>query len=287
MVNITGQTFIFKLHVTFNSAVSRYDEMPVMNYFDSFEKCPAPKGKYEKMVPYYCVLNVFIDEPTPQSRLFGFMKKFSSDSNKHFKHDKLKRGVCMQTCVELHEFLDQRAMDYKNDDTPIVEEGLRPDIGLMRIYNRLCNICINRNLDEKFKLRAKTSIDYCLEKEQVTVTTVADTIFFVLSSLILFLIVASAVFQKFRNRPKVDRVFARLRRTKRWLDVFNVRENFWKLMENDQNDLDSVTCLHASKIVIMFLFVFIQVYRHIASMPFTNPIYVEQVRKRKLCVNQS
>lgn len=151
-----------------------------------------------------------------------------------------------------------------------------PSGGMANIYNKLCNVCINKNLMDKYGLVAKTSVDYCVMKDEKLPLDHLDLVFVGCSVLILILIALSALLARNKN-PNALQNF---KRTKKLLNAFDVRDNLKKLMSNS-NDVSSVynTKLQALKVLIMFLFVIAQTYRHIASMPFMNPSYVEKVTK--------
>jgi hypothetical protein len=94
--------------------------MPKLFEFDDVNDCPSPKGRFsDKFVPEYCVLNVEIESPRNNSKLFKYIKKFSANNKQHFNHAHLKRGICMQTCFEVHEQLAEQFKKYKNEDSPI------------------------------------------------------------------------------------------------------------------------------------------------------------------------
>jgi hypothetical protein len=98
--------------------------MPKLFEFDDFKKCPPPKGRFnDQFVPQYCVVTVDIDSGRNNTKLLSFINHFSANSKQHFNHRNLKRGVCMQSCFEVHEKLGDRFRDYKNDDSSIQSDG--------------------------------------------------------------------------------------------------------------------------------------------------------------------
>lgn len=253
--------------------------MPALYEFDSFDNCPRPAGQFEKLVFDYCVVSLEVDESKSSKRAFNVINKFSQNVTKNFRHDRLKRGMCLSPCLELNEKLQAELNKYLNDDSSLSVYSQNADKleVFLSTINKILNVCINKDLSDTFGLMAKTKIDFCIDRSQPTPLDVIDHIFIASVSSIFFLIVIACVYERFQHRPRVISVFSRFHRTKRVIESFNVRQNWRKLLESDSSDLDCLTRFHASKFVLMFLFVFTQVYHHIASMPFANPIYVEQV----------
>lgn len=244
---------------------------------DSFDSCPTVTGTLEASAPHYCILSVNIDDSKGNSKLYDFIKKIS-EKKLNFKHDRLKRGICVKTCLDLHEKLDD-PNKYKNDDAQVV--GINPVDGMMNAYNKAMNVCINKKLKDKHGLLARTSIDNCVGKNQLKTLDYTEIViekaFISAFSLVIFLLVASLTYEWFKLTPRVVNFSKRFTRTRRLLDVFSVKQNWKKLVGGEPNDLADLSSLHASKLLIMFLFVIAHVYRVIVAMPFANPQDVEKV----------
>lgn len=247
--------------------------MPRLHHLQDFDECPPPKGRFENMVPEYCFINVHVQVPENKS-LYDYIQDVSSDSKQSFNHLELTRGICMQSCFEVHEKIKDY-MDYKDDDAPI--HGGEENILFGNIYNKLCNICINKDLKDNYGLMAKTQIAYCIDKKNRGQLDFVDIAFLISFGVVLLMIPLSMLYERNQDNPKVSRIFNRLSRTKNFIKAFSIKQNWKKLVDVSSNDLGDVACLHGLKIVLMFLFVFSQVYRHIVSSPFANPITVEKV----------
>lgn len=81
--------------------------MPPLNKFEDFDACLQVYGDDAK----FCYVRTAI-KPNPSSQLYKFMMKFSSNQKQHFRHDKLTRGVCINTCQELLAELGSSAREY-------------------------------------------------------------------------------------------------------------------------------------------------------------------------------
>lgn len=252
--------------------------MPRLHEFDDYDGCPAPNGRFEGKVPDYCVISVHVTEPSEKSRLYNFIKNFSSMRKQHFNHTELKRGICMQTCFEVHEKLGDYSK-YQNENSPIFGEQAGGAAGIRNIYNKLTNICINKKLMEKYGLSPSiSSIDYCVAKNESNPFDIVDYLFMVCFVAVALVITLAAFYERKKNGERVAKFFERFRRTRKFVNAFSLQQNWRLLMESDSNENRNLVNLHALKVLIMFSLVFIQVYRHIASLPFANPIDIEKVK---------
>lgn len=82
--------------------------------FDDYEKC---FGLYEPAA-LYCVVNSFI-KPDTKSHLYNLIDKFSSNRKQHLRHDKLQRGICINSCMELVQKLGRDADKYFVEEFPM------------------------------------------------------------------------------------------------------------------------------------------------------------------------
>lgn len=80
-------------------SATKYYKMPLLNKFDDFDACMQVYAAEAK----YCYVKTAI-KPDPSSDLYNYIVEYSSFQKQHFRHDKLARGICINTCEEL---LDQ------------------------------------------------------------------------------------------------------------------------------------------------------------------------------------
>lgn len=59
----------------------------------------------------YCYIRTAL-KPDYTSELYNFIDEFSSRKKVHFRHDKLTRGVCINTCQQLIAEMGSAADDY-------------------------------------------------------------------------------------------------------------------------------------------------------------------------------
>lgn len=93
---------------------SEYYRMPMLYNFDDYEQC---MGLFEDEA-LYCVVNSYI-KPDDTSNLYNYMMEFSSNGKQHFRHDKLQRGLCTNTCMKLIDNLRANSEKYYVDEFPL------------------------------------------------------------------------------------------------------------------------------------------------------------------------
>ena len=88
--------------------------MPTLNRFDDYHKCMGTYGENA----LYCVADTFI-KPDSSSELYKFIKEYSRDTKKHFRHDNLVRGLCVNSCEKIVNKLGSKADEYYVEKFPI------------------------------------------------------------------------------------------------------------------------------------------------------------------------
>lgn len=145
---------------------------------------------------------------------------------------------------------------------------------MLILFNKLCNICINKDLTDSYGLSAKTSIDYCVMDNEPFEIDSLDLVFLICLGTILFLIIVAEVFARKKSNDSLQN----FKRTRKLLESYYLRDSLRKLLETSVPSKNStiVSC-QALKVLAMFLFIVSQTYRNITSMPFANPYDVEKV----------
>jgi hypothetical protein len=69
--------------------------MPQLNKFDDFDACMQVFDDKAR----FCYVRTAI-KPDPSSELYNFIWEFSKKKKQHFRHDKLTRGICINTCTQ-------------------------------------------------------------------------------------------------------------------------------------------------------------------------------------------
>lgn len=79
----------------------KYFQMPILNKLDDYDACM----EVHKEKARYCIVRTAI-KPDLSSENYNFIVEFSSRKKQHYRHDKLIRGVCLNTCQKLLNELD-------------------------------------------------------------------------------------------------------------------------------------------------------------------------------------
>lgn len=88
--------------------------MPTLNRFDNYHECLGTFGNEA----VYCVADTFV-KPDQDSEVYKFIKEFNKDTKKHFRHDNLVRGLCVNSCKQIVEKLGIKQEDYYVEKFPI------------------------------------------------------------------------------------------------------------------------------------------------------------------------
>ena len=80
--------------------------MPELNKFENYDACMGTFGREAK----FCYVKTAL-KPDKSSKLFNFIEEFSSNKKQHFRHDKLARGICINTCRKIIDDLGQPAAE--------------------------------------------------------------------------------------------------------------------------------------------------------------------------------
>lgn len=89
--------------------------MPNLYQFDDFEKC---LGDINEKTTLYCVVNSYI-KPDANSELYNLIANFSSNRKQHLRHDKLQRGLCLNSCKKVVQSLGDESQKYLVEKFPM------------------------------------------------------------------------------------------------------------------------------------------------------------------------
>lgn len=90
---------LVKLNKTFSTlsvSVEKYYKMPPLNFFEDYDECMGVHGSGAT----YCYVQTIIT-PDKSSDIYQQIETFSSLKKQHFRHDKLTRGICIDSCEKL------------------------------------------------------------------------------------------------------------------------------------------------------------------------------------------
>ncbi|CRK98581.1 CLUMA_CG012117, isoform A [Clunio marinus] len=274
IICLTGLMFIVEFE---ELSRSDYFKTPRLASIDDFEECKSLESDSDLKSPLYCMVKAVIDHPTKRSTPYSTITEYSSYSNQYFNHRILTRGICMKKCHEIHEKMNETEKaekKYLNDNSLIVGDGVTPAIAKLNAINKICNVCVNKELLDNYGFIAKTKIDYCITENEERSFDLVHYLFIAGLSTILFFFLSSLIYERYKDYPRVQKIFINAKSFKALFKAFSIQENWNQLTRVTKNE--DYTALEPFKCVILFMLVFSYVYRHIASMPFANPIYIEE-----------
>lgn len=79
--------------------------MPKLYLMDDYDLCMDKDN-----LTIYCITTVII-KPNASLELWEYIDQFSRNRKKHFRHDRLQRGVCVNKCQVLLEDVDQETLE--------------------------------------------------------------------------------------------------------------------------------------------------------------------------------
>lgn len=85
--------------------VNEYYKMPKLYLMDDYDLCMDKDN-----LTIYCITTVII-KPNATLELWDYIDQFSRNRKKHFRHDRLQRGVCVNKCQVLLEDMDQDTLE--------------------------------------------------------------------------------------------------------------------------------------------------------------------------------
>ncbi|KAG5683777.1 hypothetical protein PVAND_013041 [Polypedilum vanderplanki] len=270
---VASLTWLFKDDENFDSVY--YNSIPKLYKMDNFDECS--KTTYPTDFPkQYCIINVNIVSKDDEKKI-SELKKFSQSKKFRFNHLLLKHGVCMNSCLNLHTAMKDNFDSYLNDKRVFSEAPLAEGRKIM--LNKLANVCINKELMDYYGVKAETSVDYCVYDDLTHDNY--NKLFFIFVFGFIFMSTIAAVYEIYKDRPKVSKKLENWKRVRRYLTAYSIKRNWQALISDNVPNLEldnelNIVRLCGIKIFLMFLFVISQVYRQITAMPFSNPINIEK-----------
>ncbi|XP_055628631.1 nose resistant to fluoxetine protein 6-like [Toxorhynchites rutilus septentrionalis] len=224
--------------------LEQYYRMPKLHAYDDYDEC---LDAYDTQEPVYCVARSII-KPENQSELWRFIKDFSSDTYRHFRHDHLDRGLCVEGCRRLVSQLDNETANqlyvekFDIDFPYIISAETFENVHQDQVhYGRLINICENYILRKVYNLTAYTEIEYCTRPVQQLNVDLLDMSFVGISMLLVFLVIASSLLDyklkskdakndHYKNNIASDRTML--------LTSFSLKRNWYRLTSRSKDQLN-------------------------------------------------
>ncbi|XP_062550135.1 nose resistant to fluoxetine protein 6-like [Armigeres subalbatus] len=271
-----GDTFI---------ELDQYYRMPRIYAYDDYDECFT---MYESPDPVYCVARSVI-KPDNQSELWKFIQDFSSDTYRHYRHEHLDRGLCVERCRKLVASLDNETIQQLNvgkfdiNFPYIIKSEVFEDVNVHQdraLYGQLINICENYILRKVYNLTAYTEIEYCSRPTQQIDVDILDLSFLVITMILICLVITSTWFDARMNKSKnVDHYLADIPCKKTMIYTsFSLKRNWYRLISRSKDQLNEDLRFFQT---FRFLTFFLVIMGHCSDMFAVTPISNTFERERE------
>ncbi|XP_001970714.3 nose resistant to fluoxetine protein 6 [Drosophila erecta] len=260
-----------------------YRQMPPLYYLDDYDLC------LDNHSGTYCLVYVEI-LPNASSALWHQIDQVSQDSKHRFRHDRVFRGVCLESCkqsindlsefteYEEEEILDKELISYYNK---VHRRESNSDRALL--YKEVVNSCLNYNFGEKFSLRSRNHIEYCVSASDMDLKLdLLDLTFYGILVLIIIITLCSSLLDyrlSQMNSPKTENFYREppKSRRKRLLTSFSVLRNYHRLVEPYNSDFSrEVSFFDGFRVIGVFVVILGHTLMVFMTVPIENPEFFEQ-----------
>ncbi|KMY91834.1 nose resistant to fluoxetine protein 6 [Drosophila simulans] len=258
-----------------------YRHMPALYKLDDYDLC------LDNQAGTYCLVYVEI-LPNASSALWHQIDQVSQDSKHRFRHDRVFRGVCLENCkpsinnlseFEKEEILDKELISYYDKVHRRDETNSDRDL----FYKEVVKGCLNHKFSEKFSLRTRSLIEYCVSASDKDLKLdLLDLTFYGILVVILFITLCSSFLdyrlrkmssqksEGFYREPLKDR-------RQRLLTSFSVVRNYHRLVEPYNSDFSrDVSFFDGFRVIGVFVVILGHTLMVFMTVPIENPEFYEQ-----------
>ena len=182
--------------------------MPKLFSYEDYDKCVDETDNE----PPYCLVRTII-KPENSSKLWQFIEKFSNDTKRHFRHNNLDKGICVNRCKKLVATLSNETREsLLVNRFPIdfaytfKDEWYKDSKEYKEKYEELINICVNYELKRDYNLTAYSSIELCKRRNDEIGVDLLDVIFIIIVLIVLALVALSSWYDGTMN-VKDERIY--------------------------------------------------------------------------------
>lgn len=208
--------------------------MPMLNSYSNYKSCVSAYTDQFK----YCVTHVYI-EPNASSEVWKEIDEFSAYTYQHYRHDVLKRGVCMNDCVKMVQSLEEsQKMELSSSNFTVIQPypakiGQEiPEISWTEEDLENVTICNNVELEQFYGLRSVSRISFCLTETSESKNSKSrkngdklDYRFMMVASILLALVMNTTLINAISHDESNDSFSTKL------LSCFDAKKNFSMLMK--------------------------------------------------------
>ncbi|XP_058465293.1 nose resistant to fluoxetine protein 6-like [Malaya genurostris] len=271
------------LTASFN--MTEYYQLPKMYKYDDYDQCMREFD----VKAVYCLVDTTI-KPNSTATIWPLIQKFSNDSKRSFRHDRLQRGLCMNWCSKMMAKYDRGTqMKYYlpgfNESSEITFDPntFRQALQWRQKYRKLANQCVNFELKRQFSIMGHSMVEYCVTNREQESVDFLDAIFLVVLGSIILLISLSS-FYDYRLKKKhvfdtTSRDYYRKpvqRGLTQKLVAFSLPRNWQILTAKRRSTLSKdLRFLQGARFLVMYLVIAGHCMVFNCIFPLHNPEYVE------------
>ncbi|XP_038121399.1 nose resistant to fluoxetine protein 6 [Culex quinquefasciatus] len=265
--------------------MTEYYKLPKLYLYDDYDRC-LQEFPSEAI---YCLVDTEI-KPNSTATIWPLIEKFSNDSKRSFRHDRLQRGLCMARCHAILDRFDHRTqMKYylahwnQSSEVTFDPNTFRGALDARAKLNRLANQCVNYELKRQYGIMGHSTVEYCVSSHEVDSLDYLDITFLVVLGAII-LAVSLSSFYDFRLRTKQysDIKASTYYRTpirrgvSQKLVLFSLARNWQTLVAKRRSTLSKdLRFIQSARFLVMYLVIAGHCMLFNCIFPLMNPEYVE------------
>ncbi|XP_062550046.1 nose resistant to fluoxetine protein 6-like isoform X2 [Armigeres subalbatus] len=265
--------------------VTEYYMLPQLYKYDDYDRCLQQLDT--KAV--YCIVDTTI-KPNASATIWPLIEKYSNDTKRSFRHDRIQRGLCMSGCQQImgkydHETQMKYYLKPFNQTSEITfdRNTFRSALDWRIKYRRLVNQCVNFELKRQYSIMGYSEVEYCISNQEQDPIDYLDTIFLVvLGSIILAVILSSFLDYKLKVKRSANMKGSEYYRTPlkkgifQKLVLFSLPRNWQILTTKRRTTLSKdLRFIQSARFLIMYLVIAGHCMLFSCIFPLLNPEYVE------------
>ncbi|XP_029725442.2 nose resistant to fluoxetine protein 6-like [Aedes albopictus] len=266
--------------------MTEYYKLPKLYKYDDFDRCLQ---EYDTKA-VYCIIDTHI-KPNISATIWPLIEKFSNDTKRSFRHDRIQRGLCMNLCEKIMGKYDyETKMKYylkqfnETNEVTFDPNTFRKALDWRIKYKYLANQCVNFELKRQFSIMGYSEVEYCVSnQEEEDSLDHWDIVFLVvLGSIIFAVILSSFLDYKLKKRLSVNMKSSDYYRTplqkgiSQKLVLFSLPRNWQILMAKRRTTLSKdLRFIQSARFLIMYLVIAGHCMLFNCIFPLLNPEYVE------------
>ncbi|XP_055629971.1 nose resistant to fluoxetine protein 6-like [Toxorhynchites rutilus septentrionalis] len=271
--------------------MTEYYMLPKLYKYDDFDRC---LHEFDSKA-VYCLIDTTI-KPNTTATIWPLIQKYSNDTKRSFRHDRIQRGFCMNWCKKIMEKYDRMTqrkyfLSKFNESSEITFDSNTFRTGLdWRIkYKKLANMCVNFELKRQYSIMGHSVVEYCVTNRDREPVDYLDMIFLVVLGSIILAVGLSTFYDytlKRKYSPEIRsseyyRVPVR-RGLSQKLVAFSVSRNWQTLVAKRKTTLSKdLRFIQSARFLVMYLVIAGHCMLFNCIFPLLNPEYVE-VNYRRL-----